>query len=167
MRNCKILLSIPALGLALLASPAPMQPQELLVQKALPVALAEKMASQALSKCRADGFHVSVTVLDGAGLLKAVMIDDGAAVYSIDFSRQKAYTSYIYRHPSSQVAKNWETKPPVFKIDGTVGAAGGVPIVTVSGQVIGAVGVAGALGGEKDEACAKFAVDSIADQLNK
>lgn len=153
-----------ALGTSL--SPLCMKPQELLTQKVLPLSLAEKMAEQAVSKCRADGFHVSVTVLDGAGRVKTTLIDDGAAVYSIDFSREKAYTSYVYRHPSSEVAKNWAAKPPVFHIDGTVGAAGGMPIMA-DGQVIGAVGVAGALGGEKDEACAKFAVDSIADKLGK
>ena len=32
-------------------------------------------------------------------------------------------------------------------------------------MVIGAVGVSGAPGGEKDEACAKAGLDKIADQL--
>jgi uncharacterized protein GlcG (DUF336 family) len=42
--------------------------------------------------------------------------------------------------------------------------AGALPI-TVGDDVIGAIGVSGAPGGEKDEACAKAAIDKIADQL--
>jgi uncharacterized protein GlcG (DUF336 family) len=41
---------------------------------------------------------------------------------------------------------------------------GGLPI-KVGDEVIGAVGVSGAPGGEKDEACSKAGIDKIADQL--
>jgi uncharacterized protein GlcG (DUF336 family) len=35
----------------------------------------------------------------------------------------------------------------------------------VSDDVIGAVGVSGAPGGEQDEACSKAGIDKVADQL--
>jgi uncharacterized protein GlcG (DUF336 family) len=37
--------------------------------------------------------------------------------------------------------------------------------IKIGDDVIGAIGVSGAPGGEKDEACAKAAIDKIADQL--
>ena len=40
-----------------------------------------------------------------------------------------------------------------------------LPIRNTEGEVIGAVGVSGAPGGEKDEACSKAGLDKVADQL--
>ena len=41
---------------------------------------------------------------------------------------------------------------------------GALPI-KVGDEVVGAVGVSGAPGGDKDEACAKAGIDKVADQL--
>ena len=49
-------------------------------------------------------------------------------------------------------------------LTGIIAAQGVVPI-KAGDEVIGAVGVSGAPGGEKDEACAKAGVDKVADQL--
>jgi uncharacterized protein GlcG (DUF336 family) len=46
----------------------------------------------------------------------------------------------------------------------TAPSQGGLPI-NIGEEVIGAVGVSGAPGGDKDEACAKAGLDKIADQL--
>ena len=45
-----------------------------------------------------------------------------------------------------------------------VPAQGGLPIM-VGDDVIGAVGVSGAPGGDKDEACAKAGLDKVAAEL--
>jgi uncharacterized protein GlcG (DUF336 family) len=49
-------------------------------------------------------------------------------------------------------------------LTGIIAAQGALPI-KVGDEVIGAVGVSGAPGGEKDEACAKTGIDKVADQL--
>ena len=43
-------------------------------------------------------------------------------------------------------------------------ATGALPIM-LGEEVIGAAGVSGAPGGDKDEACVKAALDKVADQL--
>jgi uncharacterized protein GlcG (DUF336 family) len=43
-------------------------------------------------------------------------------------------------------------------------AQGALPI-KAGDEIIGAVGVSGAPGGEKDEACSKAGIDKVADQL--
>lgn len=53
---------------------------------------------------------------------------------------------------------------PVPVIEGTVGAAGGVPI-KVGNDVIGPIGVSGAPGGDKDEACAVAGLAKIQEWL--
>jgi uncharacterized protein GlcG (DUF336 family) len=45
-----------------------------------------------------------------------------------------------------------------------VGAAGGVPI-KAGNEIIGAIGVSGAPGGDKDEACANAGIAKIEDLL--
>jgi uncharacterized protein GlcG (DUF336 family) len=52
----------------------------------------------------------------------------------------------------------------VQHLTGIIAAQGALPI-KAGDEVIGAVGVSGAPGGEKDEACAKAGIDKVADQL--
>jgi uncharacterized protein GlcG (DUF336 family) len=49
-------------------------------------------------------------------------------------------------------------------LTGFTTARGALPI-KVGEEVIGAAGVSGAPGGEKDEACVQAALDKVADQL--
>ena len=49
-------------------------------------------------------------------------------------------------------------------LTGIIAAQGALPI-KVGDEVIGAVGVSGAPGGEKDEVCAKAGIDKVPDQL--
>jgi uncharacterized protein GlcG (DUF336 family) len=47
---------------------------------------------------------------------------------------------------------------------GTINAQGGLPIMA-GGQLVGAISVSGAPGGDKDAACAKAALDKVQDKL--
>jgi len=53
---------------------------------------------------------------------------------------------------------------PFVYLQNVVAAQGALPI-KVGDDTIGAVGVSGAPGGEKDEVCAKAGIDKVADQL--
>ncbi len=138
--------------------------QGLITQKALSVGAAQEVAQGAMEQCRANGYHVSVSVVDGAGMLKAFLRDDGTAPHTVDLSRRKAYTAMTYRRTSAETAKAWATAAPVPNIEGTVGLGGGVPI-KAGNDVIGAVGVSGAPGADKDEVCANAGIAKIADRL--
>jgi uncharacterized protein GlcG (DUF336 family) len=64
--------------------------------------------------------------------------------------------------------KNLTDKPEnafLKQIPNVVAVGGGVPI-KVGNEVIGAVGVSGAPGGEKDEACANAGIAKVAASLN-
>ena len=138
--------------------------QGLITQKALSADAAQAVARGALDKCRADGYRVSVTVIDDGARLKAFLRDDGSGPHTIDFSRKKAYSALTFKRTSAETGKAWAENPPAPNIDGTTGAAGGVPI-KAAGQVIGAIGVSGAPGGDKDEACANAGIAKIAAEL--
>lgn len=139
--------------------------QELLTQKALSQEAAIAVAQGALAKCHQDGYKISLSVLDASGLVKVQVRGDGTGPHTLEHSRRKAYTALTFKRPSAETAKAWaaaSTAPPV--IEGTVGAAGGLPI-RAGDEVIGAIGVSGAPGGEKDEACAAAGIAKIADLL--
>jgi uncharacterized protein GlcG (DUF336 family) len=155
--------------IALLALRAPVLAQGLVIQKAISYEMAQTIVQATVERCRADGFHVSVTVLDGSGLLKAFARDEGSGPHTIDLSRRKAFTALTFANrfkSSGDAAKAWNSTlgSPMPNIEGTTGVAGGVPI-RVDNVAIGAVGVSGALGGDKDEACANAGIAKVADKL--
>jgi uncharacterized protein GlcG (DUF336 family) len=143
MNRPSIFLVFPLLAVGLSTARA----QGLMVQKALSIEAAQAVAQGALEKCRADGYKVSVSVVDGSGILKAFVRDDTTGPHTVDLSRRKAFTALTFKRTSAETAKAWATQTPVPNIEGTVGLAGGVPI-RAGTEVIGAVGVSGAPGGE-------------------
>jgi uncharacterized protein GlcG (DUF336 family) len=156
------LLMASLIGLALASTSA--VAQELINQKTLSLDVALAIAHGALDQCRADGFHVSVTIVDGAGLVKVQMHDDGAGPHTVDFSRKKAYSAFTFKRTSGETGKAWAAAPPAPNIQDAVGTAGGVPI-RAGDAVIGAIGVSGAPGGDKDEACSNAGIAKVASKL--
>lgn len=159
--------AIASLALPLVLGSTLVVAQEVVTEKALSLDLAHAIAQGALEKCRADGYRVSVTVLDRDGLVKASFRDDGSGPHTIVTSRRKAFTSVTFRQPSADWAKRVLTDPAVAGLkdtEGTIALGGGVPI-KAGNEVIGAIGVSGAPGGEKDEACANAGVQKVADKL--
>jgi len=138
--------------------------QELLSQKVMSIDMAQTIAQAAVAQCRADGYRVSAAVIDNGGLLKAFLRDDGSGAGTIDLARSKAYTALIFRRTSGETAKAFGAMTPPPNVAGTVMLAGGVPIKAGS-ETIGAVGVSGAPGGDKDEACANAGIKKVADKL--
>jgi uncharacterized protein GlcG (DUF336 family) len=142
--------------------------QGLITQRALSAEMALDLVQGALEKCRAQGYRVSVTVVNAEGLVKTVVRDDGAAPHTIDLSKKKAYTAATQRNLSGDIAKQWGNIPPPA-IDGIVALAGGVP-VRAGNDVIGAIGISGAPAGSpagiNDEICANAGIAKIAARLN-
>ena len=136
---------------------------------ALSMELADRIAHGAIDACRKMGFHTTITVIDSAGLMKAFLRDEGTGPHTISLSKAKAYTALTLasRFATSgefATARNSTLGSPMTNIEGVVGVAGGVPI-KYRGEVIGAVGSSGAVGGDKDELCSQAGIDAVADQL--
>lgn len=128
---------------------------------------AAQLAQQTVAACSADGYNVSASVVDRAGVLLAMVRADGAGPHTVEASRAKAFTSASSRNPTSGIAKAIQSNPDaagMAQIPGFLVLAGGVP-VKIGNETIGAVGVAGAPGGHLDEACAQKALTALKDQL--
>jgi len=133
--------------------------------KMLTVDLAQAIAQEAMAKCRADGYKISVRVVDHANIEKAFLRDDGAGMATVQVATMKANSVMAFGRPSGPPANLPAGAPiPAPVVPGTINAMGGVPI-KVGDQVIGAVAVSGAPGGDKDAACANAALTKVADKL--
>ena len=134
-------------------------------QKPLTVELAQTMAQEAMATCRANGFKVTVLVVDALNMPKALLRDDGATASTTDMDKMKATSTMLYNRPSgpAQQPPPGVAAPPAV-LPGTVNAQGAVPI-KVGDTTIGAIAVSGAPGGDKDAVCANAALAKVADKL--
>jgi len=159
-----ILSCLAVTGLAgALAAPASAQ---LLTQKSLSAGMALEIAQTALETCTRQGYNVSVHVLGRNGEVLVAVHGDNAPPHTMENSQRKAYTARSFRISSGEFAQRVKDHPTLgaVHLSGIIAAQGALPI-KVGDEVIGAVGVSGAPGGEKDEGCAKAGIDKIADQL--
>ena len=133
--------------------------------KVLTMDVAEAIAQEAMTKCRADGYKVTVLVVDGLNAPKVLLRDDGATAATTEVAKLKATATMLYNRPSgpAQPPPPGTAAPPAT-IPGTINAQGGVPI-KVGDATIGAVAVSGAPGGDKDAACANAALTKVANKL--
>lgn len=131
----------------------------------LTVDVAQTIAQEAMAKCRADGYKVTVLVVDALNAPKAMLRDDGATASTTEVAKMKATATMLYNRPSGPARPLPAGTPaPPATIPGTINAQGGVPI-KVGDATIGAVAVSGAPGGDKDAACANAALEKVADKL--
>lgn len=155
---------VAAIGLAVAASASARA--QLLTHKDLSLATALTIATTAADTCKANGNRVSVTVVGREGQVIVVLRGDGSSPHTVENSRRKAYTARTFRIPSGEFAQRVKANPTtglVF-LHGIIAAQGALPI-KVGDDVIGAIGVSGSPGGDKDEVCAKAGLDKVADQL--
>ena len=147
------------------AAVSPTASAQLPSSKVLTMEVAHSIAQEALAKCRADGYKVTVLVVDGLNAPKALLRDDGATASTTEVAKMKATATMLYNRPSGppQPLPPGTAAPPAT-IPGTINAQGGVPI-KVGDVTIGAVAVSGAPGGDKDAACANAALAKVADKL--
>ena len=84
------------------ASPRSRPPSRI---KALTPETAVKAAQAALAKCRADGYQVSVAVVDRSGLVQVVIRDRYAGAHSPETATNKAWTAVSFRTNTTELMK--------------------------------------------------------------
>jgi uncharacterized protein GlcG (DUF336 family) len=128
--------------------------------------MALTIARTAMATCTANGYHVSVTVLGRNAEVIVQLRGDGASPHTFENSFRKAYTARTFRIPSGEIAKRFKDDPSYFAVhlSNVIPAQGALPI-KVEDDVVGAVGVSGSPGGEKDEVCAQAGIDKVAGEL--
>ena len=152
------------MGLCLWPATVGRASEELPKESVLPFMMANKAVQASIEACRKDGYRVSVSVVDRAGILRAMGRADGAGPHTIDSSRKKAYTAASLRRPTTEMADliNKVTALQALRDmnEHVLMLGGGLPI-DMGGEVVGGIGVGGAPGAHLDDACAQAGLDAI------
>jgi uncharacterized protein GlcG (DUF336 family) len=141
---------------------------------ALPSSLAIEAASEALKACEANGYQVSVAVVDTAGETRVFLKGDRSTVHTKETAFRKAYTlatlgpifgfdtlgPFAEKMKANPFQASFLTIPNVILLPGAAAAK-------AKGEIVAAIGVGGAPGGEKDEACAVAGLAKFSAQLPK
>ena len=141
--------------------------------KYLPLDAAIEAALGALEKCKKDGHHISVEVMNANAMTLVTLHDPHASIHSNYSAHAKAYTVLSYSYSSGettsdQIARRITKSPAdvarIAGIPGLVLAPGGV-LIKSGDETVGAIGVGGSTGGKPDEVCAMAGIEKIKSRL--
>jgi uncharacterized protein GlcG (DUF336 family) len=159
-----VLYRVAGIGVACaLAAPASAQ---LVAHKDLSANMALTIAQTAIDTCTKQGYRVSATIVGRNGEVIVQIRGDGTGPHTMENSFKKAFTARTFRIPSGEMEDRLKKNPQMGAqyLTGFTTARGALPIM-VGEEVIGAAGVSGAPGGEKDEACVKAGLEKVAADL--
>ena len=165
----------PLAAAALAFAALPATPALAQVQKTgnfLSLDLALEAAQEAARVCAARGWPVSVAIVDTAGNVKIQAKGDHSTIHTKDSSFRKAYTvatmgpifgfersgAWLEKLKTNPAAPALASIPNIILLPGAVA-------VKIHGEIVAAIGVGGAPGGDKDEECAAAGLDKIKDRL--
>jgi uncharacterized protein GlcG (DUF336 family) len=162
----RFVLAVVAAATLLAAQPA-RAAEGVITYKSLSPDIAFDLARAALNQCRKDGYQVAVVVIDRFGVPLVELRDRFAGSLGLKVAQGKARTAQAFTRDTSELVKMvkaGELDPALVNLPEVVFVAGGL-VIQAGGSTLGAVGVAGASGGDKDEVCARAGLASVQDKL--
>ena len=152
--------------LCFLLAGSPVLAEDVVPSRLMGLDLARDVAQGAIDACRKDGYQVSVVVVDRSGRVQVVMRDVFSNEQFTSLAEGKAQAVVMSGGSSAALREN---RPDMVSelnlLPGVFVLRGGLPI-QVAGSTIGAVGVSGAPGGDKDESCAQRGIDVVQERLD-
>jgi uncharacterized protein GlcG (DUF336 family) len=128
--------------------------------------LASNIARAAVDACAEAGYQVSAVVVDRGGAPQVVMRDVFASRFTIEIAERKANAVILSGVSSAEFRRNrGDILAEMNEVNGVLVLDGAVPI-RAGGVLLGAIGVSGAPGGDKDEACAIAGLEEVQEQLD-
>jgi uncharacterized protein GlcG (DUF336 family) len=156
---------LSALCAAILVSHA--HAQGLLQTHRISADLANQAVAAAVAKCVSQGYAETAVLVDADGVQQAALRGDRAGAHTLDSAFYKAFTSASFKTDTTALVERSKTVPVLvnlFKLPHLLLLGGGI-VIKLGDEVVGAIGTAGAPGGDLDDACAHAGLDKIKDQL--
>ncbi|HEX2583643.1 MAG TPA: heme-binding protein [Steroidobacteraceae bacterium] len=157
-----LLLAAPAFAQTASNSSAPAAPVPPARGPSLDAAL--QAARVAIDTCAAIDQKIGVSVVDSVGIVKVSLAADGASARGVQSSTNKAITALTFKAATSELGEKVKTDSALAEqVNANTNfnvRAGGV-VLKAGNEVIGAIGVGGARGSEKDEQCALAAIAKV------
>jgi uncharacterized protein GlcG (DUF336 family) len=127
-----------------------------------------KAVNAAFADCRKRGYQVAVAVVDRSGVVQALLRDRFAGAHTPDTAIGKGWTAVSFRTDTLELATITQPGQPssgIRHLPRVVAVGGGVQIES-GGNLLGAIGVSGAPGGDADAACARAGIAAIRDDID-
>jgi uncharacterized protein GlcG (DUF336 family) len=140
---------------------------QVLTERNVSIQLARTISDAAIAACKADGFDVTVAVVDRAGDLKLLLRADTSNPHNADLARRKAYTARTFGVSSTEFRNRTSGGSELEgqrSLAEVVPLGGGLPILA-GNERIGGLGLSGAPDQAADEKCARAALAAVAAQL--
>jgi uncharacterized protein GlcG (DUF336 family) len=146
--------------------------QPLTPHYSLPLDVAIDAAKEAIRVCEAKHYWVTATVVDMDGIPQVVLRGDQATVHTGESSFRKAFTvvtlgpEFSFDRSSGffELMKTSPFAPQLATVHNVMALPGAVAF-KVNGEMVGALGIGGAPGGDKDEVCAAAGVAKVSERL--
>ena len=109
-----------------------------------------------------------MVVIDRFGAPLVTLRDQFAGLGALEIANGKVWTAVNFTRNTSDLIKaikDGDLSPGLATQPKVTMLAGGL-LIEAGGAMLGAVGVAGAPGGDKDEACAKAGLAAVQDKLD-
>lgn len=149
----------------LLMASGPIHAKDVVTDKSIGMELARDIASATVLACRKAGYSVSAVVVDRHGIMRAALRDDSASRFTLEIAERKANMTVMAWTDSGAFRKaRKDIQQELNHISGLIVMEGGIKIVA-SGYNIGAVGVSGAPGGDKDAMCAIKGIEKLNERI--
>ncbi len=138
----------------------------------LNLTIAKKMADACEANQAELGYRkINIAIVDNGANLILFRRQNDAFLGSIDIAISKAKSSASFPFPTRLIAEIVYGKdgkpgrvPGLAHSKDVVAFAGGLPITSKDGVLLGAIGVSGA-SADEDEICAQAAIDAVASEL--
>jgi uncharacterized protein GlcG (DUF336 family) len=138
----------------------------------LPLSIAIEAAQEALRVCEQNHYWSTATVVDMDGIPQVVLRGDHAPVATGESSFRKAFTvitlgpEFGFDRSSGffELVKKNPYAPQLATVHNVIALPGAVAF-KAHGEIVGALGIGGAPGGDKDEVCAAAGIAKVADKL--
>ena len=160
-------------GAVLLTGPARTEtPQASDYHYVLPLSVALEAATEAVRVCELEGYRVTATVVDMDGVTQVALRGDGATVHTRESSYEKAFTvvtlgpefSFDSSGAFFELVKTNPYAPRLAQVRHVMALPGAVAFHAKT-AIVGALGVGGTPGGDKDEVCARAGLAKVAERL--
>lgn len=129
---------------------------------------AVQAARAALESCRKSGYQVAVAVVDRSGVTQVLLRDRYAGPHTTDMAIDKAWSAVTFRTNTSALAEATAAGKAMSGIRARprVTAVGGGIVIEGAGALLGAIGVSGAPGGDRDDSCARAGIAAVQQNLD-
>jgi uncharacterized protein GlcG (DUF336 family) len=152
-----------AISLGLLQPP--LSAGDIVTHKRISPDLALEMVRKAVEECRREGYQVTAVVVADDGAEVALMRDVHASRFTVQIAREKANAVILSGIASGEFRDaRRDIQQEMNHVAGILVLQGALPI-SAGGYQLGAIGVSGAPGGDRDEKCAKKALDEVQERL--